>query len=76
MTAMTGKGAEGNKDHLANLLVKGVEQVTPVKQDTEYVIYCTTDNLEEVFKVEGVDDTKTVTNNLSGSMPKICVTNS
>ena len=43
--------------------VKGVEQVTPVKQDNEYVIYCTTDNLEEVFKVEGVDDTKTITNN-------------
>jgi len=43
--------------------VKGVEQVTPVKQENEYIIYCTTDNLKDIFKVEGVDETKTTTNN-------------
>jgi len=43
--------------------IKGVEQVTPVKQENDYVIYCTTDNLSEVFEVDGVDATKTITNN-------------
>ena len=43
--------------------VKGVSQVTPVKKDSEYIIYCTTDNLKKIFEVEGVDITETVTNN-------------
>src|SRR3989344_618728 len=43
--------------------IKGVRQVTPVKKDNEYIIYCTTDNLEKIFEVEGVDIMQTVTNN-------------
>ena len=43
--------------------IKGVRQVTPVKKDNEYIIYCTTDNLEKIFEVEGVDTMQTVTNN-------------
>ena len=43
--------------------IKGVEQVTPVKKDNEYVVYCTTDDLKSVFEIEGVDLSRTTTNN-------------
>ena len=43
--------------------IKGVSQVTPVKKENDYVVYCTSDALKKIFEVEGVDITKTVTNN-------------
>ncbi len=43
--------------------IKGVSQVTPVKKDNDYVVYCTTDALKKVFEIEGVDILKTTTNN-------------
>jgi DNA-directed RNA polymerase subunit A" len=43
--------------------IKGVEQVTTIKQDNEYIIYCTTDDLKHILEVEGVDETKTAVNN-------------
>ena len=43
--------------------IKGVSQVTPVKKDNDYVVYCTTDSLKKVFEIEGVDITRTTANN-------------
>ena len=43
--------------------IKGVSQVTPVKKENDYVVYCTSDALKKIFEIEGVDITKTVTNN-------------
>lgn len=43
--------------------IKGVEQVTPVKHENEYVIYCTSDDMKSMFEIEGVDVTKTTVNN-------------
>ena len=43
--------------------VKGVSQVTPVRRESDYIIYCTTDNLKKIFEVEGVDVNNTITNN-------------
>jgi DNA-directed RNA polymerase subunit A" len=43
--------------------IKGVGQVTPVKQENDYVIFCTTDDLKNIFEVDGVDVTKTTVNN-------------
>ena len=44
--------------------VKGIKQVLPKKEDAEYIIYCSGDNLKEVFNIDGVDKTRTVTNNI------------
>jgi DNA-directed RNA polymerase subunit A" len=44
--------------------VKGTKQVLPIKKDGEYVISCSGDNLKDVFGIRGVDNNKTVTNNL------------
>ncbi len=46
--------------------VKKVSQVFPMKNDDsdEYVIYCSGSNLKEVFEIEGVDSTRTTSNNI------------
>lgn len=44
--------------------VKGISQVLPIKRGDEYVIVTAGSNLKEVFKLEGVDPTRTMTNNL------------
>jgi len=54
------------KEKLKYITIKGikeVKQVTPIKQENDYVIYCTTDDLESIFEIEGVDIMKTTTNN-------------
>ena len=54
------------KEKLKYITIKGikdVKQVTPVKHDNEYIIYCTTDDLKSVFEIEGVDTKTTTTNN-------------
>jgi len=43
--------------------IKGVSQVSPMKKDNEFVIYCTGSNLKEIFKIEGVDKKRTICNN-------------
>ena len=44
--------------------IKGVKQVLPIKQDTEFVVICSGTNLKDVLKIEGVDETRTTTNDL------------
>lgn len=44
--------------------MKGITQVLPVKRGTEYVIATAGTNLKEVLKLEGVDKTRTYSNNL------------
>ncbi len=45
--------------------VKKITQVFPMKiNDDEYVIYCSGSNLKEVFEIEGVDSTRTKSNNI------------
>ena len=44
--------------------VKGVKMVLPVKRDDEYLIVTAGTNYKSILKIEGVDTTKTVTNNL------------
>ncbi|MFC1800474.1 DNA-directed RNA polymerase subunit A'' [Nanoarchaeota archaeon] len=44
--------------------VKGITQVLPVKKGEEYVIVTAGSNLKEVMQIEGVDTTRTKTNNI------------
>src|SRR3989338_9164597 len=44
--------------------VKGIQQVLPVKRDNEFVILCTGSNLKSILKIEGVDATKSKTNDI------------
>ena len=44
--------------------IKGIKQVLPVKQDTEFVIMCSGSNLKDVVKIEGVDETRITSNNI------------
>lgn len=44
--------------------VKGIERVVMRKEGEEYVIYTEGSNLKDVLKVEGVDITRTKTNNI------------
>jgi len=44
--------------------VKGITQVSPIFNGNEFVILCNGSNLKDVFKIEGVDDTRTTTNNI------------
>jgi DNA-directed RNA polymerase subunit A" len=55
------------KEKLKDVFVRGlrgVEQVLPVKRDDEYVIVTSGTNLKGVLKMEEVDPTRTVSNNL------------
>src|SRR3989344_294939 len=42
--------------------IKGISLVSPVLNGNEFVIICVGANLKDVFKVEGIDITKTITN--------------
>ncbi len=44
--------------------VKGITQVSPIFNGNEFVILATGANLKDVFKVEGVDEARTITNNI------------
>lgn len=44
--------------------IKGVERAVVRKEGNEYVIYTEGSNLKEVFKIPGVDKTRTKTNNI------------
>lgn len=44
--------------------VKGIKQILLVKRENDYVILTAGSNLEEVFKIKGVNKERTMTNNL------------
>ncbi|MBI5148654.1 DNA-directed RNA polymerase subunit A' [Candidatus Pacearchaeota archaeon] len=44
--------------------IKGIEQVLPVKRESEYVILTAGSNLAEIFKFKGVDKDRTTTNDV------------
>ena len=44
--------------------IPGIERVLVKKEKDEYVLYTQGSNLREVFKIEGVDTTRTITNNI------------
>jgi DNA-directed RNA polymerase subunit A" len=44
--------------------IPGIERVLVKKEENEYVLYSQGSNLREVFKIEGVDTTRTTTNNI------------
>jgi len=44
--------------------IKGITQVSPVFDGNEFVIFTTGANLKDVFKIEGVDEARTTTNNV------------
>ena len=44
--------------------IPGIERVLVKKEGDEYVLYTQGSNLREVFKIEGVDTTRTITNNI------------
>ncbi len=55
------------KESIKNVYVFGVKkikQVIPVKKDDEYVILTAGSNLKEIFKLEEVDTTRTITNDV------------
>ncbi len=44
--------------------IKDIVQVSPIFNGTEFVILCSGSNLKDVFKVDGVDVTRTTTNDI------------
>jgi len=55
------------KEKLKDVLINGVKNVTqvlPVKRGNEFVVICAGTNLKDVNKIEGVDMTRTTSNNL------------
>jgi DNA-directed RNA polymerase subunit A" len=44
--------------------IKGITQVIPIKRDDEYVILTSGSNLKEVFALDFVDTTRTITNDI------------
>ncbi|CAB3289402.1 DNA-directed RNA polymerase subunit A'' [Methanocaldococcus lauensis] len=44
--------------------IPGIERVLVKKEGDEYVLYTQGSNLREVFKIEGVDTSRTITNNI------------
>ena len=44
--------------------VKGIEQVLPVKNNTEFVIITSGSNLKDVMEIDDVDETRTTTNDV------------
>lgn len=44
--------------------VKGISMVLPVKRDGEYLLVTSGTNYKSILKVDGVDTTRTITNNL------------
>jgi DNA-directed RNA polymerase subunit A' len=61
------KSLIGSKSKILNTRIKGIpdiERVTVVKQGDEWVIQTAGSNLQKVFEIEGVDTTRTTTNNI------------
>ena len=44
--------------------VKGITQVSPIFNGNEFVMLCSGANLKDVFKVEGIDNTRILTNDI------------
>ena len=44
--------------------IKGISLVSPIYNGTEFVILCVGANLKDVFKIEGIDITRTITNDI------------
>ena len=44
--------------------VKGISQILVIKRDADYIILTAGSNLEEIFKIKGVNPNKTTTNNI------------
>ncbi len=44
--------------------VKGIKQVSPIFNGNEFVILCSGANLKDIFKIEGIDETRTTTNDI------------
>lgn len=57
-------------EHVRNVIVQGIDDIERVvvrKEGGEYILYTEGSNLKDVFEVEGVDTTRTRTNNISES---------
>ncbi|HUU76430.1 MAG TPA: DNA-directed RNA polymerase subunit A'' [Methanoregulaceae archaeon] len=55
-------------EHVRNVVVQGIDDIERVvvrKESGEYILYTEGSNLKDVFDVEGVDTTRTRTNNIS-----------
>lgn len=55
-------------EHVRNVIVQGIDDIQRVvvrKEAGEYILYTEGSNLKDVFDVEGVDTTRTRTNNIS-----------
>lgn len=55
-------------EHVRNVIVQGIDDIERVvvrKEGGEYILYTEGSNLKDVFEVEGVDTTRTRTNNIS-----------
>jgi DNA-directed RNA polymerase subunit A" len=55
-------------EHVRNVIVQGIDDIERVvvrKETGEYILYTEGSNLKDVFDVEGVDTTRTRTNNIS-----------
>ncbi|MEK6973711.1 MAG: DNA-directed RNA polymerase subunit A'' [Nanoarchaeota archaeon] len=44
--------------------IKGITQVLPIKQESEFIILCAGSNLKDMLKLEEIDSKKTVTNDI------------
>jgi len=44
--------------------VKGITQVSPIFNGNEFVILCAGSNLKDVFEIDGIDETRTTTNDI------------
>ncbi|UZE93964.1 MAG: DNA-directed RNA polymerase subunit A' [Candidatus Pacearchaeota archaeon] len=44
--------------------VKGISQILIVKRDSDYIILTAGSNLEDIFKIKGIDKNKVITNNI------------
>ena len=55
-------------EHVRNVIVQGIDDIERVvvrKESGEYILYTEGSNLKDVFEVEGVDTSRTRTNNIS-----------
>ena len=55
-------------EHVRNVIVQGIDDIERVvvrKESGEYILYTEGSNLKDVFDVDGVDTTRTRTNNIS-----------
>jgi DNA-directed RNA polymerase subunit A" len=55
-------------EHVRNVIVQGIDDIERVvvrKESGEYILYTEGSNIKDAFEVEGVDTTRTRTNNIS-----------